>query len=413
MGPPVVLVSHVLLLITLLPPPPRGLGRRLLDLLARQLDPRPLVVGTLIGFLGCVLAGHAVEDRPVLEPFERFHLRSGIHVQCPPSPDQLLELARRRLPREKIAVIVGGTSVFLGAGQRPGHVWVDALRRRLGDRFAVLNLATGGGHAAGYGLVMARMLWPERERLIYVCDTVPSTAGEPDGGLVYCHLLHEARGRGLVPADAVDGALDRWVEEHRRPELLCELRLRGRVDGPSRFADLWSLVARDVVASTWVPGVGLTRRAELEDPEVAGPPPAERFRTPSRFLVEAARRSVEEARQLGPERFARRARESVQASFPQELRRATVIAVGVTNPYYQAHAAAGQADHVVTYLRYRHDLLQALRSCGLDAIGVGEGLSAAGFDDLVHLSEEGGEALAAELAPRVAERARALGYLDP
>src|SRR5439155_1419412 len=70
--------------------------------------------------------------------------------------------------RSRVAVVVGGTSIRWGNGQRAGEVWTRHLRDRLGDGYRVLNLAMSGAFPAEFGGTAADVLTSDRPRLIYV-----------------------------------------------------------------------------------------------------------------------------------------------------------------------------------------------------------------------------------------------------
>src|SRR5436309_1005569 len=93
--------------------------------------PRALLLGVVLSFLGCCLAGFAASRRNQFVHFERFHQLIAPETLYYPTACQVLELAHSRLERDQIAVIVGGTSVLHGTSQPPGHVWTDRLQALL------------------------------------------------------------------------------------------------------------------------------------------------------------------------------------------------------------------------------------------------------------------------------------------
>src|SRR5262249_38079452 len=111
----------------------------------RLLAPWALLVGVAAAFLGCCLAGHLASRRNHLHHFGRFHLMRPPEPLYYPTVGQVRQFARSHYDRDKVLVIVGGSSVLHGTGQRAGHVWTDRLQEELGDGYQILNLALRGG----------------------------------------------------------------------------------------------------------------------------------------------------------------------------------------------------------------------------------------------------------------------------
>src|SRR5262249_24087911 len=147
-------------------------------------------------------------------------------------------LARSRLEPTKVSVIVGGSSVMHGTGQRSGHVWTDQLQRLLGSDYQVLNLAVRSGQPVEFGAIAAEMLAGDHPRLIYVTDY--RNPVEVDGNM-YRYLFWDAYCRGLLQVNA---ARDAWVREairlRRNDEGFKELQREMKIDAQLRVRDFWT-----------------------------------------------------------------------------------------------------------------------------------------------------------------------------
>src|SRR4051794_5766419 len=100
--------------------------------LDRLVAPWPLLLGVLASFLGCCAAGAWYGHHNVYENFERFHPWIGQQTHHYPTASQVVALARSRLDRDKVAVIVGANSILYGSGQRAAVLWSKALQAELG-----------------------------------------------------------------------------------------------------------------------------------------------------------------------------------------------------------------------------------------------------------------------------------------
>src|SRR3954463_15698565 len=108
--------------------PPHQAGRW-----ERRIVPGPLLLGVAVSFLGCCLAGYYLAHRNVYAPVVRFHPMISPETLHYPSASQVVALARSRLRRDRVAVIVGGSSINHGVGQRLEEVWTRKLQADLGD----------------------------------------------------------------------------------------------------------------------------------------------------------------------------------------------------------------------------------------------------------------------------------------
>src|SRR5262249_40373880 len=90
--------------------------------LDRLVLPFPLLLGCVLSFLGCCLAGRLEAWHPLFKHFARFHQLIAPDSRFYPTVHEVCNLVRTEVPADRIAVLVGGNSIMQGIGQRE-HIW--------------------------------------------------------------------------------------------------------------------------------------------------------------------------------------------------------------------------------------------------------------------------------------------------
>ena len=386
----------------------------------RWLAPLPLLAGVVIAFAGCCLAGHMLARVNWLRGFQRFHPAINYMTLYYPTVSQVRSLAREALRPDKIAVVLGGNSILLGAGQGSVNLWSKHLQRLLGDDFRVLNLAQPGAGPFEFGPAAAEVLLRDHPRLIFVTDawTVPRLPEElPDGRPPWRYLYWQARARGLLAdhpeRDAALRRLERW-----RGEDFHELRRQCELDARLSFHDLWNAVTYRCASTVWCPllAASWTRpRRDCPDPPLDPPPATEsRLEAASPEHVPAMRKSAAVARAFfhAPDRERGRAPASPLPRLTREglcpsLRGRTLLLITRSCPYYERQLTTEEKEWYYRSFAVTADLYGR---AGVRAVAVGRGLSARHYVDAEHLTAEGGRRLAAEVAPLIRDLAEHLGY---
>jgi hypothetical protein len=394
--------------------------------LERLLAPWPLLVGVLVSFLGCCAAGRWYGHHNVYENVERFHYWISPESQHYPTATQVMALARSRLDRDKVAVIVGGNSVLHGTGQRSDLLWTKALQAELGDGYRVINLAMHGGYPVEFGGTVAEALAGEYPRMVYVSATGLAAGSPPDGNF-YKYLYWDAWGKGLLRTypEREQGLREYARLDRRDPQKMAELARQARANGYLYFNDLWTGLAYTRLSTVWLPAVGthlFRPRKRYADPEPAPAPLALRY-PPAQDAWEVAR--MRSWVQLGrdmirgycllpgqPDVFdpARSLMcQQLWAAFPPPFRARTLLLVCHESPHYvkQLTPAEQQTYRDLVALHVR-----AVEMAGFASLEVGRNYGVEDFADRCHLSETGGLRLAAEVAPKVRALARQLGYTE-
>jgi hypothetical protein len=145
-------------------------------------------------------------------------------------------------------VVVGGSSVLMGAGQPIRHLWTKKLQQELGDGYCVFNLATPGGGLAGYASVAMEMLAKEYADAYLVSDSHVPQQYPPDGRVWFKHFFWDAYYKGLLKNSPVKREAERMEQidkgnardtpaDRARTE---QVRLGMWVDSYLYFNDLWT-----------------------------------------------------------------------------------------------------------------------------------------------------------------------------
>lgn len=376
------------------------------DLLKRWLTPPGFFLGMALGFAACCVAGRKAPALLPICDFQRFHRFLNPEGLYFPTALQVRALARRELPRDKIAVVVGGSSVMQGRGQKADELWTKRLQTELGDDFRVLNLAMPGGAPNEHGQLAAEMLCRDGRKVIYVCDCfVNGFADAPDGNRdVYRYFFHDARARNLLlPHAERDRALADLAGHRGRHDAFAELTIQTGANRWLSFNDLWHAVGYEHVFATWLKHARKTPWQARK--RLADPPPD--FKSFQRQRPEGLNVARDMCRPDSPEEYKRLARQ-VNSSVPAPLRSRTLAVVNRFNPEYLQTIESESAGACAHYEQRLRNLVNHLQATGLHAVAGCVTLSADDYIDLDHLFASGGDKLALELAPAIRQLAQNL-----
>ena len=227
-------------------------------------------VGILAGWGACAFAGRVVSQQPGYEAFRSWFAPLARQGGFYPTASQLVAHVRAHAPKDKILVLVGGTTTAGGPGQDGGEVWSAALQRELGRKYAVVNFAMDEGSLTADSAVVFAMLAPEYPQMIYVANGGLIGAPSPDGGLEQNAVFWEAYYKGLLPSAVATAPA---VQEMRKRQFGLQPAERALHWGAwlDRFAygrDLWTYVsARNGLAEKTAPGardLGRARPGETD-----------------------------------------------------------------------------------------------------------------------------------------------------
>lgn len=395
----------------------------------RALSAWAFAAGVVVGTVVLSLLGRYVSARSYFEGFERFHRFISPDSFFYPTASQVRSLALASGGRDRVMVIVGGSSVLYGAGQGADELWTKHLQAVLGEPFVVMNFAFLAGAPQEHGAVAAQSLLKDGFKVVYVTDARPDHIGAQPDGSRHRYVFWDAYYKGLLPEyDERIERIETLAGRGAQQDLLAELRLRARLDSWLYFTDLWQAFGYTTIFTTWSqyvePPVGLftTPRKHLQDPFATyrPEPVATRYqrrdvetimrgvRTFPRLVCET-RRNGREWVDVEPRTDRAAAEADAVASFPEPFRRHMVVTVNQQSPFFVEQLSAGEQR---CYRRYWDQGAASLQKLGFRAVVTGRGFSAEDYDDDVHLAAGGGRKLAERLAPIIRDVAEQHQYLE-
>ncbi|MGA2015806.1 MAG: hypothetical protein ABSH26_02555 [Opitutaceae bacterium] len=216
----------------------------------------PLLLGVVLGFGLCSLAGRIVSDRPMFEHFVRFHGAISPSNYFYPTASELASYVRNTVPRSKYLVVVGGASYFRGTGQNPDELWTLELQRLLGDDYAVVNFAMDQSGVTSFAGVAFQILAREYPRIAYVANASPVVVDPIDGGEVYRYVFWDAYYKGMIPLPAPwSERVRELAREERADPAGLELHLGKWIDQFTHACDLWTYVGYKYIFTVWSDGM--------------------------------------------------------------------------------------------------------------------------------------------------------------
>lgn len=200
--------------------------------------------GFLCCFLALVAAGQYTANINTLPGVKRFYQQISLEGQFYPTARQVWRLALSQVRRDKVNVIVGGSSVLHGVGQPAGATVADRLQEALGDGYVVLNLATRGGRLTGLGLFIAERLLKEGYPIVFIGDLWTENPDQDKvlfsmGEDAYHYFYWDARFNGfLLPGQPQETAAVMRLGFHSSDNALGAL-----ANVPLAFNELWTAIA--------------------------------------------------------------------------------------------------------------------------------------------------------------------------
>ena len=215
-------------------------------------SPRLFLAGFAVGLLACAAAGWRLAHEGYYRDFTRIAGAYQVDNTFTLSAAQMKKLVASQCARDRVPVLIGGSSILMGTGQPARHLWSRKLGERLGAGFCVFNLAGPAGALNGFASTTLAMIEDEYPRAYLVSDmTETAVRHSPDGVVSQKYYFWDAYYKGLMPphalakmplsrGDVPAGGQPVPAKDAERAE---QLRLGARLDSILRFNDLWSYVA--------------------------------------------------------------------------------------------------------------------------------------------------------------------------
>jgi hypothetical protein len=396
----------------------------------RFLAPRALFLGMLLSFAACCVAGQIVARHNYLHDFVRFHKALTPEGLFYPSARQIRAFGRSYLDPNKITVVIGGSSIMHGVGQRVDEVWTRRLQALLGDEYQVVNFGLRAAYTAEFGAAAAEILQHDHPRLLFVADLHPGWMHPDPNGRDYQYFFWDAYCNHLLVPDPVrDGRLTQELAEIERLERTKqleawhlparqqrELRTAMSVDRPLCFMELWNTLAYTCLHTAWTRLVGFQPRWQVKDDEPGARPLESRYAKDDKAIVDYVRGNLNgcywrpdgEWIEDSASSLWRELDSAATCSFPEAVRPRTLLLVLSVSPHYLDQLAPVER---ACYTEMSRLTVQHLTQDGLAAVEIGERFAAEDYNDLLHMTSSGGAKMAAAVAPALKAMARRLGYV--
>jgi hypothetical protein len=374
-----------------------------------RLNSRAVLIGILIGFLLCSMAGRFAASHNLYKNFLRFHC-----YICPtslyyPTFSQLVSLAQDGLRSDQTLVIVGGDSILNGAGQQTERLWTRRLQTTLGDKYLVRNFSFPGSYAFDGGYFVAEYLQSLGKKVIYVTDTNPGT--DPAIGFdgIYGYLYDDAAWKGyLLRHGERQMALSNLRKSYRNTiEGLNDKEIGAWLDGWSYFEDLWTAVGYKYAFTVWTmrtPTTPWQARRRYDDNLVPPPEPLSvRFKNSEKDLDFLRSKFGEFIEMRGTECIRKESafntlKSQLASVSPETLRNDTLVILTSSCPN---HLSLLSPTENRCNERFYKDCKQVWEAAGFRTLMYGDSFTDEDFFDGRHLSNEGGEKLAELVAKEV------------
>ena len=388
--------------------------------LARR--PFPIFLGLAAGFLGCCVAGRVAARQQPYESFQRFHIGIAPESHYYPTYSQTLNLARAHVKPGKTLVVIGGSSVLYGSGQRGTHVWTRRLQELLGDDYVVLNLAMRAGWPNEFSGLIIEQLVAEGVPLVAVVSGAEFIGwGSSWDGYFYRYLFWDAWGKGLLQPEPrreawlqdgfyetfekqqpADAKARRQLAEARDKAL--EMRRRGLIDGVTYSSDLWHYLGYRYCGTVWT----MFRAKDFWKPHRKFPDtepgelvPWELSHNPAQDEVHL--RILRGVNEYGTNLELHKGKYDHVANqyktfLPEAIRDRVLFVLRMEGAYYRNRL---RPDERAVYEDMFFRISDAVRGVGMNTVVVGQNYGERDYADRSHFNESGGRKLAEDVAPQV------------
>lgn len=384
------------------------------------LKPTYFFAGIILGFLICCLAGYAVSHKARFAHFNRFYNIINPQIYYYPTAHELLATAQHIVKdKNKVMVLIGGSSVFRGTGQNPEDVWSKELQKQLGKQYVVLNYGVDGGTFTSFGAVAFRMLIERYQKVIFVSTCSPS-ASPIDGIDIYRYLFWDAYYKKLFHPDSTEAIEIESAKAKQMTLKGMEQHILSQLDSHLYFQNLWNWMAYRVGFTVWSEFSGTTpfraRRRFVEPSTDLAAIRENVLKDASRFDGEVAmfakiiEKSIDVNKtplQMNPEKV-QEARLSYEHAFSPRYRNQILCVLINENPRQLSKLSH---KHLIAHDVVMKQTYKMLGELGYHAIAIGQHFLADDYFDGGHLYVSGGKKVAAEVAREVKKIALANGYI--
>jgi len=378
----------------------------MIEKLTRYVSFWAFVSGIIASLVFLSLIGWYFSAKNIFLDFHRNYRAITNETLFFPTARQIDALVHDRLESQKVAVLIGGSSVMRGNGQSKDRLWSRYLQKELGDQYQVINLALNGGGPAGMASYVAEKLLREGGRVILVADLSIVGGGiSPDNGIQYKSLYFDELARGYIKAYPLRDAKMIEISSLNGADAYEELELKASANTWLNFDELWNFIGYRWLFTIWTPLTSerpWAPRMLYEDNEVN----CDESKVYKNFLKEELEimRGYSRAKPMGAE-----IKSLIEYSVPKNIHSNLIFAFNIYSPWYLNKLDAADNDR---YFHNFHEAQSVTERLGFHSITLEKDLNESDFCDRAHFSFTGGQKIAKNLAPKIAEVAKGLGYVQ-
>jgi hypothetical protein len=387
--------------------------------MTRFLRPKYFFLGIVFSFLFCCIAGYVVSLKARFSHFTRFTSYISTSLNYFPLASELLVTAQHNVDKNKVLVLLGGSSIFRGDGQNEDDLWSQNLQQQLGDKYKVLNYGYNGASFDAFGGVAFRILNEHFPKMIFVSTCSYSEDADIDGGKTYGYLFWDGYYKHLfhLNADEKQKMAELRHRQLKTPEGV-ELHTMSYLDSVFYFRNLWNWVSYRYVFTVYdkntYPNTFRARRKfpddKLDNEAIVARARADndRFASERDGLIKSYyHHYIDPTTHRYVATEADRIKNLYEGVFDPRYRSKTLCYV---SPYNPRHLSAIPKNDQESYYFMIDDTSTIIKSLGYHAIR-GKGFSANDYVDIMHYVASGGNKLASQIAPEVEVIAKEKGYI--
>lgn len=158
-------------------------------------------VGLLCSLLVVSTLGRITIEKAQFPQLKRFWTMQSPAVNFFPTARQVTAWAVQQVGIDQKIIVIGGSSVLLGNGQRVSQTVSANLQKLLGNDYLVLNLAVRGGASFGQGFYVASFLKSQGYDVTYISEMNPGYLPPVQNNPPYEYFFWQAIQAGLIPKE--------------------------------------------------------------------------------------------------------------------------------------------------------------------------------------------------------------------
>jgi hypothetical protein len=392
--------------------------------------PKIFLASVAVGFICCVLLGHLVSQSPALKTAKRFNHLLNPMSYFYPTASQVRARVLSQIKEDQTLVLVGGNSNFNGVGQFLEDLWSTKLQEQLGDKYAVVNLATMGSCSADFAGVIFRMIEPIHKKTLFVYNVYSNSQATIDGSEQECpfhYFFWDAYFKNLVPMspeiDVATTDKKGFLDLNKMPEMHLGLYM----DSFLYSRDLWTYVGYKYFFTVWssyttenfstpreyftnssesffnsveTPEQRKLRYANLDERLRRSGMTTEMFMSNLRRQIDSWAQNNADGGVIENSTWWNRWRNSYLANMPLEQREKTLVAVLWSNPRFVKMLTPEEQKQYNFLIPHA---VTELKKLGYESIDIGKNYDPEDFDTSFHYVDTGGAKIAADIASEISK----------